>query len=429
MLLEIDQGYPMKLFRLLSPTLLALIMCIGVTAGSMYVTVTTASLNIPAPKIEGDVPSDAQLVSVNSADAALAASSIELSADGTLNGRLSGIETLTGELTAAADIQVSVISVDGTVHEGVTSEDGTFEIAGLNAGAYTVLAAGPLGNLSYGIRLMTGYDAVAATSAYVTVSKTLDLQLDSALAPMRDNAALNRILESTEVQPVDSIMMDDAQVSRKDHVSAETLRTSTAMSGGTHVGHDQLVLNDDGSLDGRVSLLDPTTGQLAKVNDLQVHFIVDNTVVARTRVRPDGTFTQHNLVPDIYTMVVAGSDAAAYIGVDIIGGLASQQQNSKYLPTAARAAQQGTTIGAVQGSAAGATPPVFMGGPTSDDDLGGPVLFDDGGFYGGGGGGGFTGGGGGGFGGGGFGLLELGLIGGLAAALANDDDGAASPAN
>jgi len=392
-------------------------MCVGVTAGSMYVTVSTASLNA-ASNTTVVAAATAESSSASAAETALSAASVELGADGSLTGRLSGIETITGELSAASGVEVSVVGADGSVEVAVTAEDGTFQISGLNPGAYTVNASGAQGSLSYGIRLVEGYDAVAAATSVIPVSRILDLQLDSALAPARDSAALQQLLAGIEVAPVE---IDQPAADAVDSDSVTTSRP--ASTGGTYVGHEQLALNDDGSLDGRVSLLDPATGELASVSDLTAYFIADNQIVARTRVQPDGAFTQHNLMPGIYTMVIAGQDATAYIGVDVIGGFANLEEKSEYITTSNVTLQDGVNVGAVQGAGSG---PIL----TQFDDDGTGFIIEEQPFFGGGGGGGFVGGGAGAAaGGGGLGLL---LAGGLAAGIAaavDDDDAIASPNN
>lgn len=408
----------MRLLRILSPTLLALIMCVGVTAGSMYVTVSTASLNAAASSaVVAAANAEASAESV--ADTALRAASVELGSDGSLTGRLSGIETTTGELAAASGVELSVIGLDGSTEVAVTAEDGTFHVPGLSPGAYTVNASGPQGSLSYGIRLVSGHDSVAAATSVIPVSRTLDLQLDSALAPARDLNALQELLAGIDVAPVEA-----RRPAGDGAVETGNLTPRSESSGGSYVGHEQLVLNDDGSLDGRVSLLNPSTGEIASVSDLTAYFITDNQVVARTRVQPDGTFTQYNLMPGIYTMVIAGSDATAYIGVDVIGGLANLEQAGGHIVTS-NIRQDGASVGVVQGSDGGL--PVD-GGLVNDDD-GGAFILEEDPFFGSGGAGGVVGGGGAG-GGGGMGLLGLAALGAGIAALANNDNGVviASPA-
>ncbi len=390
-------------------------MCVGVTAGSMYVTVSTASLNAAATATVAAV-ANAEVSAVNIADVTLNAASVELSSGGVLTGRLSGMEPTTGELSVASGVEVSVVAVDGSVATAETSDDGTFQIAGLNPGAYTVRASGPQGHLSYGIRLVSGHNSVAAATSVIPVSKTLDLQLDSALAPPRDLNALQQLLSGIDVAPVET---NGVSAPESGSVEYDSISTSSTSSGGSYLGHDQLALNDDGSLDGRVALLDPSTGELATVSDLTAYFIADNQVVARSPVSADGSFKQYNLLPGIYTMVIAGGDATAYIGVDVIGGFASLEEETNYITTSGSAVQQPPVVGAVQGS--GGLP----GG--GGDDLGGFIIEDGGGFTS---GGGSIGAGAAAAGeGGGLGLL---LAGGLAAGIAaavDDDNGVASPQN
>lgn len=389
-----------------APTVVVIVLAAGITTGSMYVTASTASLNATTST---DAAATSE-VSIN--NAALIDVSVELGAHGRLTGRLSGIEPATGKLSTASGVEVSVVGADGSTKLAVTAEDGTFQIQELSPGAYTINASSPEGSLFYGVRLVAGNDLAAAENSTIPVSRKLDLQFNSALAPARDFTALKRLLAGIKVTPVKtSPPADTKSPTTQPAAPVDSREIPTSVP---YVGHQLLALNDNGSLNGRVSLLAPSTGQVTLVNDLTAYFISNNQIVAKTEVNPDGTFTQYNLLPGVYTMVIAGSDTIAYIGINVVGGFVRMKEDSNYIKTSHTLLQDGVTVGAVQG----ASP------PADSSETNAPISVPQ---AAGGAGGGAAGGAGGGL----EGLSLLMAAGGLGAGLAAaiDDDTVASPNN
>ncbi len=404
--------HAMRILRMLSPTLLALVMCVGVTAGSMYVTVSTAVNKVTDVTVAGE-DREAILTEADSVNARLEAVTVQLSDDGSLAGRVSGIDEVTGDLTAASHTTVTLLSSDGDQYEALSDAGGQFRFERIVPGLYTVNARGPAGSLSFGLRVVSADSPEVAFDASIPVS--LNLQFDAALAPVRDYARLTELINSIHVDPV---------TSRADVMVNETALIPTSGGGGSATGsflaHDQTLLDGDGSYSANIVLLDPETGSPVPVTDLKVYFIIDNEVVATTEVQPDGSFTQHNLLPGIYSMLVAGSDAIAYVAVDVTGGIAAADGEPTDAVLASASRRQPPSLGVIQGSSPIEDAPLAGDAPapgSDDDDLGVP-------FFGDGGGGMFAGGGGGGLGGGGgWGLLLAGgLAAGIAAAVSDNND-------
>ena len=374
----------MILNRVLFQTLLAISMSVGVTAGSVYVTVSAAANNNVA-SVDANTAVPTAIVGSTSSSSSV---TVELSADGGLNGRLSSIETSTGELDPTEGVRVSLIAGSGESLNTTSREDGTFSFDNVSPGVYTVQADSPKGRLAYGIRAIRSQkDAAEASSDAKPVSITLSLQLDFGLAPAQDTETLDTVIQKFRTGDPGASAAEQAQADTSDSSYVQTgyeIDLSEAS-----IGHEQLRLNEDGSLDGHVTLLNPKNGNVAPVNDLTVSFIRKNKVVATTSVNVDGSFSQENLAPGVYTFVVAGRDGIAYMGVDVAAG-----DSGEFLPTAARQGEFET--GVVGGGGASMeestvveeyfVPGAIGGGGVSDGGgfpwplllLGGiPFLFDD----------------------------------------------------
>jgi len=400
----------MKLGNFLSPGILALGLSCAVTAGSMYVTVNAASNNSAAILVQEKTATPTSMTSTSSA---LSSVTVELAADGSLSGRFSNIETGTGELNPADGVRVSLISGSGDSRDTVSRKDGTFSFSDVGPGVFTVHADSPQGRLAYGIRTIRSYDSADAASEADPVPTSLSLQMDFGLAPSRDLAALGQVIK--EVRPDkadDAEAKEEAKAIAEDTNYVETSFDADLAEGS--IGHEQLRLNEDGSLDGHVTLLNPDNGNIAPVTDLTVSFITDNRLSNSTRVQPDGSFVQENLLPGVYTCVIAGKDGISYMGVDVVAN-----NDDNFVPTAMR--QGGFGAGVVQDTFVEeyVVEEVVV---DDDDDDGGFLPFD------GGGGGGALGGGAAGAGGGLGPLLLLGGLGAGIAALVNDDNNVIPPA-
>ena len=388
----------MRLTRLLPPGLVAIAMSVAVTAGSMYVTVSAAANNNAAELTEGRT---AIPTSLTASASGMTSVTVELTADGSLNGRFSSVATESGELYPAESVHVALMSASRESMDTTTRNDGTFSFRNVSPGVYAVHADSPEGRLAYAIRVIRSTESASHEATDLQpVVLALDIQMDFGLAPSRDNDALNNVIRSVkpDAAPLESTIETAG--------TTEFTRTNYEVNlAENSIGHEQLRLNEDRSLDGHVTLLNPTTGSIAAINDLTASFIKDNKLVASTTVNVDGSFNQKDLDPGIYTLVVAGTDGISYLGIDVVGNA-----DGDYIPTAA-GMQPGAEVGVFQGDGTGGT-------GNDDDDDGGFFLLDDGG----GAVGAAAGGGDDGL------LLPLLLIGGGAAALLASDDNAAKPA-
>lgn len=409
----------MKLMKLLPPGLLAFTLSLGVTAGSIYVTVSTATANNAAETAEAPAASES-LETVSTETVAAADYDVPLTSDGSLTAKLSTISVPSGDLNPASGVNVSLISADGARIVTTTDADGFCAFGGLSPGVYSVEAGGSQGRLAFGIRAVHSDYEIARTGSearYLPVSMNLDVSIHSALTLARDAGAVSDLINNASVaavQPTTPSQTDSAVMAAR--YAAEN---TTAQS---YLSNTTLQLAPDGSLAGQLHLLDPATGDVLPVEDLKVNFIADNTVVGSTTVNRDGSFLQHNLIPGVYSVVAAGGDGVGCIGVELTGSLASVEDPGQPIPTAARAADA-LALAVAKGSGGGGP---GNGSPDESEEVPPAPLGGVPGAPGGG-----IGGGGGVPGGGGWGELlgAAGIALGAAALASDDDSGSASPGN
>jgi len=322
----------MKLEKLLSSGLVGLGMSLAVTAGSIYLTVSAAATNSAAP-VETELPgASAAIETFVAIDAR--PGDVPLTADGSLTIRFSGISIPSGDLEPAPGVHVTLISSDGGKITTTTDADGLCAFGGLDTGTYTIEATGSQGKLSYGIRAVEPEFPVAQNpndDQPQPVSISMAVVLESALTPARDANAIESVISRVTVAPVEGTAASSGGAAMETGYSGGNASTTQ-----THLGHEPIRLNNNGSLEGQLTLNDPITGNIAPVKDLTVSFISDNAVVATTTVNPDGSFVQWNLLPGIYSMVVAGADGIGYIGIDVVDEVAQLNQAGDAIPTAIR---------------------------------------------------------------------------------------------
>jgi hypothetical protein len=335
----------MNSLRLLPVRFVALVMSIGVTAGSLYVTVDAAFRRAPS-----EVPEPAAMVTESASDVSMI--EVPLAVGGVFKVRFSAISTPTGVLLPSAGLDVTLIGASRLQIRGTSDADGLCSFADLSPGLYTITAKGVQGRVSHGVRLTAPDQPLAGQHSrpeWMPASVGLDVVLDSALTAARDNDAIDRIINSVTVTP---FKFGATGVAEK---ATETLpvQIDGLQDDSTFTGHKAIELNGNGSLNGQVAMLDPVTGQTAQVTDLSVSFVTDNRVVAETRVNPDGTFVQANLLPGVYSMVVAGKDGIGYMGVDVVGSLAAAAGQETIIPVRMET-RAGLAFGMLQGAGASA---------------------------------------------------------------------------
>lgn len=328
---------------------------------------------------------------------------IFLDSSGAFTGQLSTYLDNDGNLTAVDDIHVQVIRQGQVIGEADTNDDGSFTISGLTPGSAALLALGPDGFLLFGLRF--------AATPPTAVGGPVELQMDSAVVSGRN------------VDAAMSLMFGEYGISAFAFDTGPGVRGTSGYPTpegpkSTLLRHHPIRLQPDGTLVGRVLLIDPVTGALKPVDDLTLHFLRDGVEVATSIVGADGTFSALNLAPGVYAVASTGEDGVTAMSVHLLDA-----------PATAALEQQGyklTAIDEVLNLTVVPVPTINTllqnqepGEPPAAPPLLPPV---GGGALGGGAGGGGAGGGG-----GGLGALAAGALGALGGYLAADDDDEASP--
>lgn len=410
---------------------LALLMAGSVTVGSVYVTV---SASVDTPNAE---PAAADVTATSTRHSqAYPSHTIVLRADGVIQGQLSQVGGSDGQLIPAEGMEVKLIREGGAVARTRTDRNGIFAASGLTPGVYAVVAGGENGYLAYAFRAVAA-DPNSAVSADFPPTDQDNIQINSAVVPPRDFAAVKRVI-SERFRRVSMARAAAAEAAIASTTVEEFLPVSAAVDQAdqaTTIRHRQAQLGADGSLSGLVTLIDAVTGAERPIRDLTAYFIADGRVISSASIEPGGEFNVMGLTPGLYSVVAAGNDGVMAFGADILGAgqLAERQQQGDYSLAYVSQTLEITGAPAAADNFAASGEPVP--GERLDEDalvppgadvapFGAPPGggFAPGGFTGGGGG---FGGGGGGFGGGlgGLGtLLGAGIGGAIGYAIADDDD-------
>lgn len=365
-----------------------------------------------------------------------------LNRDGNLTGRLS-VAGSSGIMKPASNVAVNLTSLTGLELSARSGANGVFEFEALSPGLYVMRAHGEDGGLSAAIRVVRRYDNVEDGGVFSEPTTASDsIQLHIAMASSEDLQAIDEVIAGVEV------IRDDSEY-LPEHMSPDQQEFHDT-DPGHYLTHGKVTLSADGALYGYVVQLSAGASGPVVIEDLTVSFVQEGRIMAATEVKPSGEFVQENLLPGLYSMVVAGTDGVGYLGVDVVRAsefavVRNSAPSREVIPTSLRMQQGLPMIGIIRGTTGG--PSAFGSADgsssTANNPANSPEAQADAGAEAGAdaplgpgaglaGGGGFTGGGSGGGLGGGTGFAELlGLTGAAlgAANLASDDDSPSRPAS
>lgn len=351
------------------------------------------------------------------------ANRIHLSVDGLLTGRFEAADPQTGELVRALRLEVLFLQNGRLVARAVPGESGVFQATGLHPGVYSMVVLGDVGFLAYAIEVLPPAELPlndAGGQIHAAIVPPIDFPVVRQL--IREHAPRPGVAQSVPDVPR---LMQTAQV--QDAVNQETNRSA-------HMFHT-LEIDADGSASGRLVRIDGAARVPRPVGEMNVFLIQSGRIVAESPVAADGTFRLRGLRPGYHSLVAAGTDGFAAMGIHIVESQVQARNGreeavrpvSNALAPIALAAQPGgggivlevpvinpADIGPVQAFAGGAGGPAVgpLGPvPVPPPPVAAPVAGVPGGF-----GGGFGGpfGGGGGF---GSGAGLLGALAGVGAGL------------
>jgi hypothetical protein len=357
---------------------------------------------------------------------------LRLNQDGSLVGRISTIDPVSGKSVPVQDITVHFVQNNQIVQHVRPQASGEFVASGLKPGVYAIIGEGVGGFLAISVQV--------AAPMMVDDTQANVVALDVSAVPPGDMPTIAELIR-TRV-PSNSSTVDLSGLSTNG-TSGNSAMAQVAASDGvarTTIRHQQVVLQSNGDLIGRMRRLHPQSGSPLGMNGMSIFLIQGNRIVATERIEASGIFQLHDIKPGVYSLATAGEDGFAAFSIEAlagatliekrsaadfmfvnlqqsedqmqIDGAAVGPENTTALKTLANQASPTGSTGIGQGGvggggrvAGGAGGGGFGGGGFGGGGFGGEG-FGGGGFGGGGfGGGGFGGGGfgGGGFGGGGFG--------------------------
>jgi len=384
-----------------------------------------------APATE-EAPPPTPAVTQQAGPASLRSHVVRLDSENKLNGRISLIDSATGNLISVSSVTVRLLRNGVLKAEARPADDGTFSVS-VEPGGYSMLASGPGAFLAMSVNVQPRVEDIAKLPRNVRLamlSKKVSSQLAvSASAVPPTNFVALRALMGRYLPKKDSSLY--LQTTDNNDTGADG-----ALIAGTDVQHQQVSITEDGLLRGRVRRL---LGDDARIRQLNVFLLRNNEYANQAPVNPNGTFEFKDTRPGVYSLVAVGRDGFLAFSIDVVKTeTATTRLGRNGIQTVGLRMQQLPQIdGALvppqdlnqenyrqffndnnQVADQNSVPPVMNDG-TIVGDMGG------GGAFGGGGGGGTIGGGGGGGVGGGGGLAGA-LLGGAAgvgiSALLDDDD-------
>lgn len=432
----------MKTLRFIS-TFCMLALATVVTAGSLYVTVSAATQQdsaevIVAPQEAVAVLDDATLdlavdAAIERMDSALDKtqilrdyqSHVILDANGGFTGRLSSLGGVDGEQVPARDLQVRLAQHGAVIGSTTTDANGRFSFTGLGEGVVAIWAEGDSTLMLFSIALFA-QDTAIAENAELKAAQ-LELDMDAAVVSGADIGVVKELL--SPYLNIEAKRFGTAVTSEDEEFSFGSGEAATT------IRHSRVRLQNDGTLQGELSLLDERTGRLREVLDVKVHLVHNGVQVASSKVSGDGSFIVSGLTEGVHSIVAVGQDGVLVSSVDIVGTPFGdnliQDAGVGELTPVSTVATSLELAGGFGGSPVGPMNARALGGASGTGDGAAPDcgLASNTNPGGGGGTGGGGGGGGAGAGAGGLGALLAGGIGGAIGYLAgdNNNDNPASP--
>lgn len=251
---------------------------------------------------------------------------VRLGVNGTLYGRLS-ILGPAGESNPVRDTQVTLVdprgSVLGTTFSG---PNGEFLFQNLAPGTTGLLARGTEGLMAYSFQLLPAIEGAPAGIA--------DLQLNGAAVPPQDIARALTIIDTNVPHNIQDLKWSQAaNVQVPDGANRGGNAGDLTAVAGTALSHHRLHLQPDGSLIGRMRILEPDTGRPLRPRDMSAFLIQGGNQLAGAAVNPDGTFSFPVVQPGIYSFVTAGLDGFAAFAIEVVAAdqtVAARTSDSDY---------------------------------------------------------------------------------------------------
>ena len=100
-------------------------------------------------------------------------------------------------------------------------------------------------------------------------------------------------------------------------VAVSTSTTAAVPAIGTLRNHT-IAMKEDGSVEGRFSIIDRATGGALGLANQKIFFIRNGEIASQVYTNDDGTFVAGGMSPGVYSFVAAGDGGFATFGVNVI---------------------------------------------------------------------------------------------------------------
>ena len=235
--------------------------------------------NAPIAEATSSMVSDAGLISVQRSH------TISLNESGSIEGRVATIDA-GSKANGLADLKVFLVSNGEIQAETLTDNDGLFSLTNIGEGVYSFVATGESGFAAYGVRVVANNG-----------SDTVNIMEAAAVSPQA--AVVQQILKKQLPSDIAQEIMDNAVV------SDEAARV---------IGANKVSVKD-GVLTGHVV---PMLGELAMVDGTSVFLIQGNEQIAEVTTDSTGSFAVEDVEPGVYDFVAAGPTGFAAVSFEAV---------------------------------------------------------------------------------------------------------------
>ena len=235
--------------------------------------------NAPIAEATTSMVSSSDLISVQRSH------TISLNESGSIEGRVASIDA-GSKANGLSELKVFLVNNGEIQAETVTDADGLFSLSNIGEGVYSFVATGESGFAAYGVRVVANNG-----------SDTVNLMEAAAVSPQA--AVVKRILQKQLPSDIAQEILDNAVV------SDEASRV---------VGSNKVSVKD-GVLVGQVV---PMLGEIAMVDGTSIFLIQGNEQVAEVFADETGSFAIEDVEPGVYDFVAAGPTGFAAVGFEAV---------------------------------------------------------------------------------------------------------------
>ena len=243
--------------------------------------------------------------------------------DGSIDGRISAIDL--DETVPIENLKVSLVKSGNKEYEGVTDAEGRFRMENVDAGVYTLIAAGKNGFMAYGVQILPKVDPGNS------IFDGLDTRLERKEAVRAYYVSHYGLPKNAMIQ--DGFQIDAAAVP-PEFSTLEEITKSYVPDSGTMIGVDikgigkatevsggyKHTLTADGSFKGRIQPIATDGGRQSTLTGMNIFLIQDDVRKGRVPVEDNGDFEIKDVKPGIYAIVAAGKDGFAALSMELVAG-------------------------------------------------------------------------------------------------------------